>query len=85
MIDLQKAFYYNEEKVFWKSEEETIRAVVDVLQERLDIDFREALKRFYSSETYVTLQNVENGFWAESAEFIADRYMDEIETGVRSN
>lgn len=55
-----------------------IRAVINVLQERLGIDFKEALKRFYSSETYVTLQNVENGLWAESAEFIADRYMDEI-------
>lgn len=55
-----------------------IRDVVDVLQERLGIDFKEAVNRFYHSETYATLQDVRNGFWAESAEFIADRYMDEI-------
>jgi hypothetical protein len=54
-----------------------IRAVVDVLQERLSIDFVEAMDKFYNSETYVTLQNTENGFWAESAEYIADRFLEE--------
>lgn len=54
-----------------------IRAVLDVLQERLNIDFIEAIDRFYKSETYATLQNTENGFWAESAEYIADQYMEE--------
>lgn len=33
--------------------------------------------RFYKSETYKTLQNTENALWAESAEYIADRYMEE--------
>ena len=55
-----------------------IRDVVDVLQERLGIDFKEAVSRFYNSETYAVLQDVRNGLWAESAEFIADRYMDEL-------
>lgn len=54
-----------------------IRAVIDVLKERLNIDFIEAIDRFYFSETYQTLRNVENGLWAESAEYIADRYMEE--------
>ena len=54
-----------------------IRAVVDVLQERLMIDFVEAVDRFYQSDTYATLRNTENGLWAESAEYIADRYMEE--------
>lgn len=54
-----------------------IRAVVDVLQERLNIDFVEAIDKFYNSETYTTLQNTENGLWAESAEYIADRFMEE--------
>ncbi len=54
-----------------------IRAVIDILQERLNIDFIEAINYFYSSETYRTLQDTQNGLWAESAEYIADRYMEE--------
>ena len=56
-----------------------IRAVVDVLQERLNIDFILAIDRFYNSKTYEILHNVENGFWAESPEYIADKFMEETE------
>lgn len=56
-----------------------IRAVLDVLQEALGIDFIEAVECFYQSKTYATLQKTENGLWAESAEYIADRYFEEIE------
>lgn len=55
-----------------------IRAVVDVLQERLGIGFVEAIDKFYNSKTYVTLRDVENGFWAEAPEYIADRFMEEM-------
>ena len=34
--------------------------------------------RFYKSQTYITLQNTENAFWAESAEYIAERYFEEM-------
>ena len=51
-----------------------IRAVVKLLQERFHIAFEEAVVLFYKSETYKTLQETENGLWAESAEYIADRY-----------
>ena len=56
-----------------------IRAVANVLMERLHISFEEALMLFYHSETYKTLQNTENTFWAESAEFIVDRYFEECD------
>lgn len=56
-----------------------IRAVIDVLQDRLGIDFIEAIDRFYTSKTYLTLQQVENGLWAESPEYIADRFMEEAD------
>lgn len=56
-----------------------IRAVLDIMQEELKIDFIEAIDRFYNSETYSTLQNTENGLWAESAEYIADRYFEEVQ------
>ena len=54
-----------------------IRAVVKLLQERFHIAFEEAVVLFYKSETYKTLQETENGLWAESAEYIADRYYEE--------
>ena len=41
------------------------------------IAFEEAVVLFYKSETYKTLQETENGLWAESAEYIADRYYEE--------
>ena len=47
-----------------------IRAVVKLLQERFHIAFEEAVVLFYKSETYKTLQETENGLWAESAEYI---------------
>lgn len=60
-----------------------IRAVIDVLQERFSISFEEAIMCFYKSQTYRTLQNTENALWAESAEYIADRYEGEVK-GIQS-
>lgn len=54
-----------------------IRAVVDLLQENLKISFEEAMMLFYHSDTYKVLQETENTLWAESAEYIADRYFAE--------
>ena len=59
-----------------------IRDVLKLLQEHFNISFEEAALRFYKSETYKTLQETENGLWAESAECIADRYCDEIKDNV---
>lgn len=56
-----------------------IRAVVNELQRRLNISFEDAMLLFYRSETYKTLQETENAFWAESAEYIADRFFEEAE------
>ena len=54
-----------------------IRAVVDILKEKLNLSFEDAVMLFYKSETYKTLQQTENALWAESPEYIADRYFDE--------
>ena len=53
-----------------------IRAVVDIIKEARKIDFIEALGQFYLSNTYKTLQNTENGLWAESPEYIADCFFE---------
>ena len=47
------------------------------LEGQLKIDFEEATGRFYHSQTYKTLTQVENGLWAENAEYILDRYNEE--------
>ena len=59
-----------------------IKAVVDELQKRLNISFEEAMLLFYQSETYTILQQTENALWAESAEYITDRVLEE-KTGSR--
>lgn len=53
-----------------------------LFQERFHIAFEEAVVLFYKSETYKTLQETENGLWAESAEYIADRYYEEQENNT---
>ena len=53
-----------------------IRAVVDIIKEAKKSDFIEALGQFYHSNTYKTLQNTENGLWAESPEYIADCFFE---------
>ncbi|CDC18480.1 putative uncharacterized protein [Eubacterium sp. CAG:274] len=55
-----------------------IKCVLNVLQRRMNISFPDAAMKFYTSETYKTLQQTENGLWAESAEYIADRYYEEM-------
>lgn len=55
-----------------------IRAVIKILEKQFNIGFEEETMKFYKSETYKTLQNTENGLWAESAEYIADRYFEDI-------
>lgn len=54
-----------------------IKAVIKLLQEKFGISFEDAAMCFYKSETYKILQNTENTLWAESAEYIVDRYLEE--------
>lgn len=54
-----------------------IRDVLDIIQEKTGMSFPDATVAFYGSKTYKVLQNTENAFWAESAEYIADRYFEE--------
>lgn len=51
----------------------------------MNISFEEAVMLFYHSETYKILQETENALWAESAEYIVDRYLDESEALVETD
>lgn len=55
-----------------------MRAVCRIIADTKHISFFDALMDFYISETCEDLQNVDNGFWMESPEYIADRYFEEI-------
>lgn len=59
-----------------------IKAVIKLLQEQFGLEFMEAAMRFYKSQTYKVLQNTENALWAESAEYIMDRYLEERHGGL---
>ena len=54
-----------------------IRDVVDIIMEKSNLSFPDAMGKFYHSKTYKALQNTENTLWAESAGYIADRYYEE--------
>ena len=53
-----------------------IGAVVNIIQEQLNLSFEDAMLEFYRSETYKTLQQAEN---ALRAEFITDMFFAERE------
>ncbi len=57
-----------------------IRAVVDLLQKKSKISFEDAMMLIYHLNTYKTLQESGNALWAESTEYILDRYFAEQET-----
>ena len=44
--------------------------IIEKRQKYFHISFEEAALKFYKSETYKTLQETENGVWAESAEIL---------------
>ncbi len=62
-----------------------IRSVLNEIQKRQNISFEEAMLLFYRSDTYKILQETENAFWAESAEYIADRYDEEMQKKSRKS
>ena len=56
-----------------------IRDVIDIIMEKSNLSFPDAMVKFDHSKTYKALQNTENTLWAESAGYIADRYYEEQE------
>jgi hypothetical protein len=51
-----------------------IEQIVNILAEKEQISFDDAYEKFISSNAYTIMKQVENLFWAESAEFILDEY-----------
>lgn len=56
-----------------------IRDVIRLIMKETGLSFPDSACAFYHSKTYTSLQRTENALWAESAEYIADRYFEEIQ------
>lgn len=54
-----------------------IRDITHEISKKEKISFPDALKRFCSSDTYITLKNTENALWAEPVGYITDMYFAE--------
>ena len=51
-----------------------IEKIISILAEKENTLFDDAYENFVSSDTYSILKRIDNLYWAESAEFIADEY-----------
>ena len=54
-----------------------IEHVVSIIAEQRNMSFDDAYRSFVATRTYTALQNTESLMWAESAEYIVDRYFEE--------
>ena len=68
------------EKYIFKNEDITtdmlfkIEQIASILADKENISFDDAYENFIFSNTYNILQRLDNLYWAESAEYIADEY-----------
>ena len=49
-----------------------IHKIINLIQLNENISFQQAVEKFYESNTYNKLAEVENGLWAESYSYIFD-------------
>ena len=55
--------------------------IVDMLTTDQNIEYDEAMNKFYNSEVFEKLQDRETGLYLESSEYIYDLFKDEINFG----
>ena len=58
-----------------------IRDIVDMLVTDTGIEYDEAMNRFYNSEVFEKLQDVETGLYLESSAYVYDLFKDEMNFG----
>ena len=56
-----------------------VRDVARIIAKMELVTFPTAVGMFVASDTYKTMREVENTLWAENAEYIVDRYYEEME------
>ena len=58
-----------------------VHDIVDMLTTDQNIEYDEAMNKFYNSEVFEKLQDRETGLYLESSEYIYDLFKDEINFG----
>ena len=58
-----------------------IQDIVDMFSSDQDIEYDEAMNKFYNSKVFEKLQDKETGLYMESSEYVYDLFEDEINFG----
>ena len=58
-----------------------IQDIVDMFSSDQDIEYDEAMNKFYNSKVFEKLQYKETGLYMESSEYVYDLFKDEINFG----
>lgn len=58
-----------------------IQDIVDMFSSDQDIEYDEAMDKFYNSKVFEKLQDKETGLYMESSEYVYDLFKDEINFG----
>lgn len=58
-----------------------IQDVIDMLATDQNIEYDEAMNKFYNSEIFSKLQEEETGLYMESSEYVYDLFKDEMNFG----
>ena len=58
-----------------------IQDIVDMFSSDQDIEYDEAMNKFYNSKVFEKLQDKETGLYMESSEYVYDLFKDEINLG----
>lgn len=58
-----------------------IQDIVDKLSTEQNIEYDEAMNKFYNSEVFEKLQDKETGLYSESSEYVYNLFKDEMSFG----
>lgn len=58
-----------------------IQDIVDMISADQNIEYDEAMNKFYNSEVFEKLQDQETGLYLESSEYVYDLFKDEMNFG----
>ena len=58
-----------------------VQDTVDKISSDKNIEYDEAMNKFYNSEVFEKLQDIETGLYMESSEYVYDLFKDEINFG----
>lgn len=58
-----------------------VQDIVDMFSSDQNIEYDEAMNKFYNSQVFEKLQDIETGLYMESSEYVYDLFKDEMNFG----